>query len=232
MERVSDVATPMKTLVGALLVCLLATPGIGGPRNKAELINTLKTRTVSVDFDKASLKQFVAFIRDATGVNIVVMHRQIEKDGGDPEAMEITLKVNNVKVIDVLRLVIDTNEGMGLAVKRNVLLITSKKASRGKPVLVIYNVADALIPIRDFPAPDMNIYGSNYEPPEPPEPEVNQAIESSDELAEMVRTFTGRDTWEDEKVGINVFRRHLFIRQYPHVHREIQRFLNAVRTLR
>jgi hypothetical protein len=223
----------MKTsIAAALVVCLLAAPGVGGPRSQAELINVLKTRTVSVNFEKASLKEFVEFIRAATGINIIVMHSVIEKDGGDPGAMEISLKVQNVKVLDVLRLVIDTNEGMGLALKRNVLLITSKKASRGKPVLVIYNVADALIPIRDFPAPDMNIYGSNYEPPEPPEPEVNQAIESSDELAEMVRTFTGRDTWEDEKVGINVFRRHLFIRQYPHVHREIRRFLNAVRTLR
>ena len=86
--------------------------------------------------------------------------------------------------------------------------------------------------IRDFPAPDINIYPSSYEPPDPPEPEVHQAVESADELAELVRQFTGRETWEDEGIRISVFRRHLFIRQYPKVHREIRRFLAAVRGLR
>ena len=94
----------------------------------------LKTRRVSVDFDKASLKQFVDYIRAATGINIVVMRHRIEKDGGDPDSLEITLKVNDVRVIDVLRLVVETHEGMGLAVKGNVLLVTSKKHARGKPV--------------------------------------------------------------------------------------------------
>jgi hypothetical protein len=48
----------------------------------------------------------------------------------------------------------------------------------------------------------------------------------------MVRQFCGRDTWEDEGVSVTPFRRHLFVRQYPHVHRQIQRFLAAVRALR
>ena len=221
----------MKIFPVALLVALLAGPGSGAPRHSA-LLNRLKTRRVSVDFEKASLKQFVDFIRAATGINIVVMRHRIEKDGGDPDSIEISLKVQNVRVLDVLKLVIETNDGMGLALKGNVLLITSKKHARGKPVLVIYSVADALIQIRDFPARDMHIHPSNYEPPEPPEPEVHQAVESSDELAEMIRTFVGRDTWEDDGVRISTFKRHLIIRQYPRVHRDIQRFLAAVRTLR
>jgi hypothetical protein len=106
-----------------------------------------------------------------------------------------------------------------------VLVITSKKDALGKPVLRIYSVAHLLVQIRDFPARDMNIYPSNYEPPEPPEPEVHQTYETSDELAELVRQFTGKDTWENEGVAIHVFRKHLFIRTYPHVHTEIARFL-------
>jgi hypothetical protein len=214
------------------LVGLLSLPGLAGPRDSARaLLNTLQTRRISIDFDKASLDDFVKYIRAASGINIVVMQKQIEKDGGDIEGIEITLKVNDVKLIDALRLVVETND-LGLAIKRNVLLVTSKRAARGKPRLVIYDVADALIPIRDFPAPDMNIYGSNHEPPEPEEESVTQAIESSDELAELVRQFTGQGTWEDQGVGMNIFRRHLFIRQYPKVHNQIRRFLNAVRTLR
>ena len=71
----------------------------------------------------------------------------------------------------------------------------------------------------------MNIYPSNYEPPEPPEPEVQQTYDSSEDLAELIRQFTGQGTWEDEGVRITVFRKHLFIRTYPRVHREIAALL-------
>ena len=59
----------------------------------------------------------------------------------------------------------------------------------------------------------------------PQDLEVVQTYESSEELAELVRTFTGQGTWEDEGVQITVFRKHLFIRTYPSVHRQVARFL-------
>ena len=148
----------------------------------------------------------------------------IDKDGGDVDAIEVSLTVNNVRVSDVLALTLEQHE-LGFVIKGNVLLITSKKDARGKPVLKIYSVAHLLVPIRDFPAPDINIYPSSYEQPEPPEPEIHQTYESSDELAELVRNFTGQETWENEGVNLTVFRKHLFIRTYPSVHCEIARFL-------
>jgi hypothetical protein len=218
-------------ILAVLLVTLLATSTYARPRASKALLNTLQTRRISVKFEKATLDQFVRYVRLAAGINIVVRKDRIERDGGDPDAIEITLKVNDVRLIDVLRLGLETQD-LGLAVRGNVLLITSKRDARGKPVLVVYDVADILIPIRDFPGPDINVYPSSYEPPEPPEPEVSRSVESADELAELVRQFTGRDTWDDEGVSVQVFRRHLFIRQYPAVHREISRFLVAVRGLR
>ena len=100
--------------------------------------------------------------------------------------------------------------------------------ARGKPVLRIYSVAHLLVPIRDFPGQDMNVYPSNYEPPEQPEPEVVQTYDSSEQLAELVRTYTGEGTWEDEGVRITVFRNHLFVHTYPAVHGEIERFLDQL----
>ena len=88
------------------LVGLLSLPGLAGPRDSARaLLNALQTRRISIDFDKASLDDFVKYIRAASGINIVVMQKQIEKDGGEIEGIEITLKVNDVKLIDALRLV-------------------------------------------------------------------------------------------------------------------------------
>ena len=227
----------MKAPAAALLLCLLALPGLAGPQAKpTRKVRATRTRTGSVrnllasrvlprvKFEKASLEKFVKYIRVSSGINIVVNKGRIDKDGGDVDAIEITLDVRNVTVGQALVLALEGLD-LGFKIKGNVLIITSKKDALGKPVLKIYSVAHLLIPIRDFPAPDLNIYPSNYEPPEPPEPEILQTYESSEELAELIRNFTGADTWENEGVSIHVFRRHLFIRTYPAVHREIARLL-------
>jgi hypothetical protein len=198
-----------------------AAPSVSGP---AAIVNMLRTRRVSVKMEKATLDQFVNYLRAASGINIVVNKARIEKDGGDVEGIEIDLDLENVTLANAIKVALGGLD-LGFKIKGNVLLITSKKDARGKPVLRIYSVAHLLVPIRDFPAPDMNIYPSNYEPPEPPEPEVRQTYESSEELAELIRSFTGQETWEDEGVRITVFRRHLFIRTYPAVHAEIARLL-------
>ena len=194
------------------------------------LINKLTTRKITVKLEKRSLTDFLKFVRVAADINIVVDKPALLKEDIDPDAIEIDLELRNVKVIDALKIALQPLN-LALKVKGNVLLITTKKAARGKPVLVIYSVATLLFPIRDFPAPDMNLRPSGYEPPEPEEAEVHQAIESADELAELVRQFAGQETWENEGIQITVFRRHLFIRQYPDVHRQISRLLQQLQGL-
>ncbi len=234
MKRISVASL----VLGAL--ALLGAPAIAEPKPKAKpnpkpdtikrvkkaksIAALLTTRRVSMSLEKVSLPAFLKFMRASVGINIVLDKARIEKDGGDVDSIEITLKLNDVRAIDALKLALEGQE-LGLTIKGNVLLITSKKAARGKPILRIYNVSDLLIQLRDFPAPDINIHPSSYEPPEAPEPVVTQNFETSDELAELVRQFTGRETWEDEGVTITVFKRHLFIRTYPAVHNEILRFL-------
>jgi len=191
------------------------------------IANLLLSRRLTVKFEKATLDQFVAHLRAATGINIFVHKGRMAKDGVDPDAIQIDLDVHDVTAADLLKLAF-AGVDVGFRIEKNVLIVTSKKDARGKPVLRIYSVAHLLMPIRDFPAPDMNVYPSNYEPPEPPEPEVTQTYESSEQLAELVRTFTGEGTWEDEGVQVTVFRRHLFVRTYPSVHAEIQRFLDEL----
>ncbi len=216
------------TLVAGLLLLSAATAAPSGPR---EIANTLATRRVTVKFEGASLRQLVEFVRITSGLNVVVMKAKIEKEIGDPAGIELSVDLHNVTLKDLFDL---TLEPLGLAtvIQGNVLLITTKRDARGKPVLVMYDVAEHLVPIRDFPGQDMNLYGSGHERPEPPEEVVTQAIASSEELAEMVRQFCGRGTWEEEGIALTPFRRHLFIRQYPEVHREIARFLAAVGGLR
>jgi len=221
----------MRIIAALSLLALLATPGFAAPPAAQQLVNTLRQRRISVKFDAASLDDVVKYIQAATGINIVVRKHKISADGGDADAIEIGLKVRNVTVLDFLKLAFEPHD-LGLAVRNNVLLITSKKDARGKPKLRMYDVSHLLVQIRDFPAPDINIYPSNFEPPEAPEIEVHQAVESSEEIAELVRTFVGQGTWEDEGVAIHVFRRHLFVRTYPSVHRKVAHLLVQLNALR
>ncbi|MEE8107242.1 MAG: hypothetical protein V3T86_17030 [Planctomycetota bacterium] len=194
------------------------------------LVNKLTTRKITVKLENRPLKDFLKFVRVAADINIVIDRSALRKENIDPDAIEIDMDLRNVKVIDALKIGLEPLK-LALKVKGNVLLVTTKKAARGKPVLVVYSVATLLFPIRDFPAPDMNLHPSGYERPEPEEAEVHQAIESADELAELVRQFSGQETWEDEGIQITVFRRHLFIRQYPGVHRQIARLLRQLQGL-
>ena len=221
----------MRILSALALTGLLAMPGAAAPSSAQELLRLLEGRRITVEFKGASMDDVVKYVRAATGINIVVDKRAIEKEGGDVEAYEFEMEVRNVSVRDFLKLAFEPQD-LGLAIRKNILLITSKKAARGKPVLRMYDIAHLLVQIRDFPAPEINLFPSDYEYPEPDEPEIHQAVESSDEVAELVRNFTGQDTWEDEGIRLNVFRRHLFIRQYPHVHRQIGRFLLQLNALR
>jgi hypothetical protein len=221
----------MRILATLALVGLITAPGSAAPTSARELVNLLSTRRISVEFKSASLDDVVKYIQAATGINIVVRKQKIAKAGGDVDAYEFDLRVRNVTVLDFLKLAFEPQD-LGLAVRNNILLITSKQDARGKPILRMYDIAHLLIQIRDFPAPDINVYPSNMEPPEAPEPEVHQAVESADEVAELLRNFIGEGTWEDEGVALHVFRRHLFIRQYPSTHRKIARFLLQLNGLR
>jgi hypothetical protein len=216
----------MPRFLAPLLLLALAVAAEAPPAAQG-VVNLLRSRRLTVKLEKASLDQLVSHVRAATGINIFVHKARIAKDGGDAGAIEIDLDVKDVAAGDVLKIALEGKD-LGFRIDRNVLIITSKKDARGKPVLRVYSVAHLLVPIRDFPGQDMNVYPSGYERPEPPEPEVVQTYESSEQLAELVRTFTGEGTWEDEGVRITVFRHHLFVRTYPAVHGQIARFLDEL----
>jgi len=212
----------MRTAASLLLATLLLSAG-----EAQELVLKLRTRRVSVELEKASLSEFLDFMRTAVGINIVVKKNVIAKTI-DPDAIEITLKVSNLAAIDAMLLALEPLD-LAMKAERNILYVTTRKDALGKPALVLYGVADLLAPVTDFPAPDIGITDPEAELPEP---EVHRAVESVEELVELIRTFTGRDTWEDEGIRITPMRDKIFIAQYPHVHREIRRLLDEVRALR
>lgn len=210
-------------LAGSLLLgCLALSAG-----ETETLLGKLRTRRISVDFRKVPLETLLQYVRTATGVNVVLKRNVVAKQI-DPDAVEITLKVNDLPAADALTLALEPLD-LAFRAERNILYVTTKRDSWGKPVLVLYSVADLLAPVVDFPAPDIGIMDPEGELPEP---EIHRAVESTEELAELIRRFTGADTWEDADVRLTPLRDKLFIRQFPHVHRQIRDLLSSLRTLR
>jgi len=231
-EAVSPAVTGNPAATGKPAVA--ARPAVSGAARAEQprsIANLLATRRLTVDFEDLTLEKVVAYLRTATGMNIVLDKARLEKEGLDPEGLTVTIQLRDVTVREFFGLALEPL-GLAFKIQGNVLLLTTRKAARGKPVLRLYDVSELVMVVRDFPGPDINIHPSNYEPPDTPEPEMVQAVESTEELADMIRRFCGEDTWDEEGVSIYPFRRHLFIRTYPEVHEEIARFLAAVGGLR
>lgn len=214
----------------AALLLVLAAAAPAAPAPPPRIALRLEQLRVSCSFDKLPLDDFVKWVRAATGVNVVVKRAVIAKEL-DPEGVLVTLELRDVALKDLLALALEPH-GLATRVEGNVLFVTTKRDARGKPIVVLYDVSELLMPIRDFPAPDINLYQSHEERPEPPEPEVRAVADSAEEVADLVRRFCGEGTWEDEGVRVQVLRRHLLVRHYPEVHREIARFLLELRALR
>ena len=196
-------------------------------KSAKSVANRLTDLRVTIKLKDAPLTTFVDYLRKATGINFVIRKHVINKES-DLDSMLVNIDLKDVRVVDALVVVLEQFE-LSAKIRKNVVLITTKKDARGKPVLVIYEVADIVTPIRDFPAPDINLHPSDYQPPDEPEGETHATVDTADELAEMIRQFCAADTWEDEGVRIFVYNKRMIIRQYPAVHHKIIRFLAQVR---
>ena len=105
----------MKTMLAALILGAMALPAAaqeGGtettdPR-KAEVVNRLNTMRVSVDFTNQTLEDAIAFLRDFTGLNIVV-DAEVYKNQSEDQ-LKITLKVKDLLLKSVLKLMLTSRE--------------------------------------------------------------------------------------------------------------------------
>jgi hypothetical protein len=107
-------------------------------------------------------------------------------------------------------------------------MLTTREDARGKPVLRIYPIADLTSPLHDFPGPELGLTlgeTAREAPVEAARPVFGEAAV----IEELVRENCGRGTWDDPAVSLSVTSRHLVVRQYPGVHREIERLLALLR---
>ncbi len=217
----------------AVLLCLAASIlSAGDDPLRDEIVSKLNNTKVSLDFRETQLSDVIDFIREMTGINIVIDPQVNELD---PEKLKITVRVDDLQLGATLRLVLGLRDLT--AVYRDGVLLVVTKASLGEEVYTqIYDVHDLLQPITDFVGPviELNTGGESeggadpgsfiIEPANPPP--------SPSRLVEMVQDACGAENWGSDKVSIQVTNGVMIVSQSRAVHREIGAFLNRLRETR
>ena len=224
-----------KTMIAIALLTLLAGPAVSqdsmsNPRRV--IVNKLNNQKITVDFRQVGLEEALGFIRDFSGINIVVdpeVHSEISE-----EYLQITLKVKDLLLKSVLRLMLDTR-GLTAIYKEGVLLIVPKGRAFTTVKTRIYDVRDMLFKIRDFRGPQVELTapGSSNSPmpgatfilEEEPESTITE-----DFLVEMLQQNTGDGSWdENENANIVLHNGLLIVTQTQKVHREVYKLLQLLR---
>ena len=228
-----------KVMIVLVLSALLTGPVVTAgaremPKSLRDMLLTLEARQVNIDFDDLALADAMKFFTNATGVNLVLSPMLYEDK--DKDDLRVTLSLKKVSVTTALRIIMEL-KSLASVYRHGVIMITTPKDARGKPVLRLYSISDLTFRIRDFPAPDLmlrpagaedfgNIGGGEEEGKE-------FAFADPEFIMDLVTQNTGTaDIWEDDGVRISVNERFLVVRTYPGVHREIGRLLNLLRVFR
>ncbi len=197
---------------------------------KDEIVNRLATQLVTVDFKDVTFEEAIAFIRDTSGLNIVI---DAEASSQVAEGQSrVTLKVKDVILKSVLRLMLDPRDLTGVF-KEGVLVIMPKGKAVSSMTIQMYDVRDMFMLIADFPGPVVELVTPNndvmtgiqvtFEPP-------REVLINTDLLTELVRTCTGGDSWEENpNASLSMANGMLVVAQSRRVHQEIRRFLQLLR---
>ncbi|MBA2479071.1 MAG: hypothetical protein H0V44_00280 [Planctomycetes bacterium] len=197
---------------------------------RAALSDRLDQR-VTFDFQDQSFEDVVNFLRQVTGVNIVVA----------PEVMAaspptVSLKAKDMKFGNALKLIMELTS-LHYALQNQAIFISNKSIS-GAIVLKMYDVTDLISPARDFPGRELayNAGGSGgsginmFKAPD----ETSTAADPQ-QLVDFIRKNVAPKTWDELSAeGVGIEQRSgstLFVSQTPEVHDQIAQVLTAQRNL-
>jgi hypothetical protein len=228
----------MKTMLTAAILGILALPALaqeGGnetdPR-KQEVLNKLNTMRVTVDFTNTTLEEAISYLRDFTSLNIIV-DAEVYKSQTEDQ-LKITLKVKDLLLKSVLKLMLTSRE-LTAMYKEGVVLIVPKGKIDKAVTLQLYDVRDLLVKIQDFAGPKVELVapskggggpltGATFTLEEP------RSTITEEFITDMVKQNTGDKSWdENPNASINLTNGVMVVSQSKRVHEEIRRFINLLR---
>ena len=226
-----------------LLLGLLAAPGLqpaaeAGKRRTLRaqaLVTKLKTqRLKNVSFKEVDLPGLLKWLRLATGQNYVLDRKGLMKAGSDQKDVSFTAQLEEVTVAAVIQFALEPHH-LAAVVKGNVVWVSTRARSLGKPVTRMYAISHITWRRVDFIAPDINLYPSGYVAPDEYEPErvvEDDPLGSGDQVAELLMELVARGEWDNEGWSLSATDRYLVIRAPRSIHRQIPRALSVIASLK
>ena len=228
----------MKTTMTAAILGLLALPVMAqeersesDPR-RLEVLNKLNTMRITVDFANVTLEEAIGYLRDFSGLNIVV-DAEVYKNQSEDQ-LKVTLKVKDLLLKSILKLMLNSRE-LTAMYKEGVLLVVPKGKIDKAVTLQLYDVRDLLVKIHDFAGPKVELVapskggggpltGATFSLEEP------KSTITEEFITEMVKQNTGDKSWdENPNASITLTNGVMVVTQSKRVHEEIKRFINLLR---
>lgn len=120
------------------------------------IVRQLDGRKISVAFEDTPFDDALDFLRDVTGLNVVVSRKAREKLEG--EKAEIDLKVKDLKVRQVLELVLQgVHDDLRYGIRHGVLFIGTDADWKDELLLRLIPIDDILHQPKDFPGPKVGL---------------------------------------------------------------------------
>jgi hypothetical protein len=215
-----EIAMKTVALILAMAACAFADNG------REDAVRKLETMKVTVDFDNVKLPEAVDYLRDVTGLNLVILPKAMEKDGETP----IRLKVKELSVKSVLKLLLN-NRGLTATYRDGALVVLPKEDLQNDVPMRIFDVRALQVKIQDFAGLKVELVGKSTTPNVGgvftlDEPKI--AI-PDDFLQDMVKVNTGNGSWDSNpRASMVLTNGSLVVSQSPNVLREIENLLNLL----
>jgi type II secretory pathway component GspD/PulD (secretin) len=196
---------------------------------RAETVRKLDTMKVSVDFEDVKLPEALDYLRDFTGLNLVVLPKAMEKDADT----KIRLKVKDLSVKSVLKLLL-ASRGLTVTYRGGALVVLPKEDLQDSTTMKLFDVRSLLVKLQDHPGPKVELVqpvvgghgpimgGSFLDEPKPPPVD-------EDFMVQLIRENTGSGSWDSNpKAAISLTNGMLVVNQTPSVLREVEALLGKL----
>jgi len=194
----------------------------------------LESETMDMDFADAPLAEVVDYLRNTTGLNIII-HPDVYKEFPDEDSLKVNLTLNNAKISSILNLILSLKD-LAYSISNGVLIISTQKRMVEKPIVRLYNIRDLTGKLNDFPGIDMTlstdersedqISGATFKEEESKESTTTMTEE---QLTELIKNNIGKATWDAGDCSVETRPGTLIVRQTESIHKQIDSLLNDLR---
>jgi tetratricopeptide (TPR) repeat protein len=193
----------------------------------------LDTMKIDLAFENTKLEDILAFIRDFSGLNILL--DAAVRDKVDPDK-PVTFKVKDLVLKNVLKLLLSQFNLDYHITEEKVVLLTDPKKAGGGNVLELHDIRDILVKLQDFAGPKVELVspskggggpltGATFSLDEPKESSVGE-----EQIVDLIKENISPGTWEGEQTIEKTPNQQLLVNAPPRVHRELREFLGKLRS--